>query len=87
MNCMDIRNLPEQQERVETGPIQFGEDHPGLFVRGDQAGYYAMVLKQLVESLNQSETELDPIAMVQIDELQKLFASPIVGPARTLVSR
>lgn len=32
---MDIRRLEEQEERVETGPIQFGDDWPGFFLRGD----------------------------------------------------
>lgn len=32
----DIRKLPPQDNRVETGVVQFGEDDwPGLFVRGD----------------------------------------------------
>lgn len=29
--------LPEGIERMESGPIQFGEDWPGYFLRGDRA--------------------------------------------------
>ena len=32
-----MRIFPEQTERVESGPIQFGNDWPGLFLRGDDA--------------------------------------------------
>lgn len=32
---MSVRRLPEVENRVETGAVQFGDDWPGLFVRGD----------------------------------------------------
>jgi hypothetical protein len=42
----EIRKIDiELDERVETGPLQFGDDWPGLFIRGDNAAYYAMVLR------------------------------------------
>jgi len=28
-------NKPENLDRVETGPVQFGDDWPGYFIRGD----------------------------------------------------
>lgn len=33
----EIRKFAAMDKRVETGPIQFGEDWPGLFIRGDNA--------------------------------------------------
>jgi len=41
----DIRKIevPENFERVETGSVQFGEDWPGLFIRGDN--YYALLFE------------------------------------------
>lgn len=33
----ELRIMPEAGERVETGPVQFGDDWPGLFIRGDNA--------------------------------------------------
>ena len=42
---MEVRKLPEQEERVETGAVQFGEDWPGIFIRGDNAISYAMYLR------------------------------------------
>lgn len=43
--------LPEDFEggRVETGPVQFGDDWPGTFIRGDNAAWYAMTIKMILE--------------------------------------
>lgn len=38
------KNHPEHM-RAETGPIQFGADWPGIFMRGDNAMYYAQQIK------------------------------------------
>lgn len=40
-----ITKLSELVERAETGPMQFGDDWPGVFIRGDQALYLAHILK------------------------------------------
>ena len=34
---LDIVVLDKLKDRIETGPVQFGSDWPGLFVRGDDA--------------------------------------------------
>lgn len=41
------RLLPPQQERVESGPIRFGDDRPGIFLRGEHACYLASNLANL----------------------------------------
>lgn len=51
----DIRKLPKQEPRVETGPVQFGNDWPGVFIRGDNAAYYAMTLEGLLDELQQKQ--------------------------------
>ena len=38
----------EFPERVETGPVQFGGDWPGVFIRGDNALYFAHVLEMII---------------------------------------
>jgi hypothetical protein len=81
---MTIRQLPQQDERVETGPVQFGDDWPGVFIRGDNAGYYAMHLKTLIEGGHDAATE-EFIKML-LRGLQELLASAIVGPAREMVA-
>jgi hypothetical protein len=39
---------PEDGERVETGPLQFEGDWPGVFIRGDNALHFAMVLEMVL---------------------------------------
>lgn len=34
---MSVRKLPAVEKRVESGTVQFGEDWPGVFIRGDHA--------------------------------------------------
>lgn len=38
-------------ERVETGPVQFGDYWPGVFIRGDDAAGYTLPLKQALVAL------------------------------------
>ncbi len=40
----NITKLPAHPGRVETGPVQFGDDWPGVFIRGDRAGWLALKL-------------------------------------------
>jgi hypothetical protein len=37
-------------ERVETGPVQFGDDWPGIFIRGDQALALACMLDGMAQA-------------------------------------
>ena len=36
---------PAGMARVETGPVSFGRDWPGVFIRGDNAMWYSMNLR------------------------------------------
>lgn len=47
LDANPIRLLPPQQERVESGPIRFGDDRPGIFLRGEHACYLASNLANL----------------------------------------
>lgn len=47
----DPLKLPAQPQRVGTGPIQFGDDWPGVFIRGDNAAHYAMHLRTALQAL------------------------------------
>ena len=37
MKKLRITKLPATKNRVETGPLRFGNDWPGIFIRGDDA--------------------------------------------------
>jgi hypothetical protein len=75
---MKARKFDEQEERVESGPIQFGNDWPGLFLRGDAALYYGFLLGMF---LNKEISEEDAISRCALIGLQRSLSS---CDARTL---
>lgn len=45
---MDIQKInADNAQRIETGPLQIGDDWPGVFMRGDESFYYKMMLESL----------------------------------------
>jgi hypothetical protein len=65
---MGVRKFPEQVERVETGAVQFGDDWPGIFIRGDNAMYYAHLLNSIIDRLGKGVPmeEWDALALQSI---------------------
>lgn len=55
---MDVRRIVAQATRVETGPIQFGDDWPGVFIRGDNALHFAIVLDRALMILPQDAWDI-----------------------------
>lgn len=47
--------------RLETGPIKFGDDWPGVFIRGDNALFYAIALERCLKELS---LELDTMTTI-----------------------
>lgn len=64
-----IRQLPAVAERVETGPVQFGDDWPGVFIRGDSAFAYAMALRAMLRGT------ADPFSEAMVMGLADTLAS------------
>lgn len=50
--------LPEGENRIETGPIQFNDDWPGIFLRGDSAFHIANVLSQVHSGQKDALTDI-----------------------------
>lgn len=50
----NIRVFPAESQRIETGVVQFGNDWPGIFIRGDRAIYLAFILSQYLVETNSS---------------------------------
>jgi len=46
--------LPEQP-RAETGVMQFEEDWPGVFIRGDNAAMWAMAIHEVLSEIKESK--------------------------------
>lgn len=52
--------------RPETGPMRFGDDWAGVFMRGDDAGYYAMALELLRDKAVETKPHLMFTALSEI---------------------
>lgn len=46
---MGVQKLPAVEGRVETGAVQFGDDWPGVYIRGDYAMHTAQLLEWLLD--------------------------------------
>ena len=53
----EILHLPAHEPRVESGVVQFGNDWPGVFLRGDNALFTALFVDQAATRLLQIATE------------------------------
>lgn len=58
---MTPRILPAAEPRVETGPVQFGDDWPGTFIRGDNSFAYASYLEIVLDA-----SKADPISVAML---------------------
>lgn len=68
--------------RPETGTMQFGDDWPGVFIRGDNAGWYAMMLQGLLDDLEDSEQrDSYGIAIITLRGLVNLLSNSNVEVA------
>jgi len=52
---------PAPDPRIESGPVTFGSDWPGLFLRGDDALHYAHQLQYFLDMVD--ENEVDAISL------------------------
>jgi hypothetical protein len=43
-----VRRFAAERLRVESGPIMFGDDWPGLFLRGDDCFRYTFALREAI---------------------------------------
>lgn len=67
-----------QQARAETGPMRFGDDWPGVFIRGDNALAFANLLTSVLadQRANQPTAEW---ATLMLTGLRDLLRSCSVG--------
>jgi len=52
---MGIQQMPKVEPRVETGAVQFGDDWPGYFIRGDGACYLAICINSVLSQLTANQ--------------------------------
>jgi len=63
----------EREHRVETGVVQFNDDWPGVFIRGDDCRGYAMAIKAMLEG------RTDRLTLSELEGLGRLLDSSCVG--------
>ena len=59
-----VRRFASEKERVKTGPIMFGDDRPGIFIRGDEAFAHTFALKAAIE-----QPSIDPLYKLSLQSL------------------
>lgn len=47
---------PTKTSRVETGAVQFGDDWPGLFIRGDDAIMLAAAMRRVIAGMDKDHS-------------------------------
>lgn len=63
--------MKPKQTRIETGVVQFGDDWPCVVIRGDNAMYYAMQLKEFLQ--NPESISENAIAVAALEGLVSLL--------------
>lgn len=76
----NIRQLPPQQQRVETGAVRFGDDWPGIFIRGDHVASDAACLRDIIESGG------TPFERAMLIPLYEAMRGCIIGDAREVLA-
>lgn len=66
---MNYRQLTEQESRVETGAVRFGEDWTSLNIRGKHCFYYSMMLQHFINNPDY------PFAKKAVEDLLDLLKS------------
>lgn len=65
--------------RVETGPVQFGDDWPGLFIRGDNAFGMKMVIDSAITQLDMTNPAAH-LTKIQLEGISQTLGGCIVTP-------
>jgi adenylate kinase len=61
--------LPKGIDRVETQPIEFGDDWAGMFIRGDNAMHMSLVMKTASKAISKS----DPLNSTMLENYSNLM--------------
>jgi hypothetical protein len=67
------QKIPLDGARPGTGPMQFGDDWPGVFIRGDDAIGYALALRRAIERL--VEADSPSVDVARLADLVELLGS------------
>lgn len=66
-----VTKIDYNGSRVETGSLQIGDDWPGVFIRGDAAAYYSMMIESFLENRE------DALAEFQVRDLARILGGVV----------
>ena len=64
--------------RLETGPVQMPDDWPGVFIRGDNAVFFAGAIERIVEALEIEDVNALHIDVMLVGSLVKTLRGCVV---------
>jgi len=70
----EIQQVPVlfTEKRPETGPMQFGDDWPGVFIRGDNAIMFELYLQTAIRYLKEADADAFTLhSLINLAELLK----------------
>jgi hypothetical protein len=70
--------MPAGLRRVETGAVQFGEDWPGLFIRGDDAAALKLSIRHLEEQVAGAANGIDRFALDRLRRIADLIERDVI---------
>lgn len=70
------KDKPELPERPESGPMQFGDDWPGLFLRGDEALFAAQALRFAIDGDNSLFVKIQLEGLLETFEAVRVPCQP-----------
>lgn len=68
------QQLPQQTPRIETGPLKFGNDWQGVYIRGDNAMWWGMQLGELLERMDAKDSR-DRLLLGSLNRLRDVLDS------------
>ncbi len=70
-------------DRIESGPVKFGNDWTGVYIRGDNALYFASVIRQAIEAIELMEPR-SFLTIMSLKNVEELLYSAMEGNPETL---
>lgn len=78
-----IRQIPQPDgNRVETGPVQFGNDWPGVFIRGDACLFLASTIEELIKTSKEFQSPNHIRMLSELSELLEWLESSRVSTGK-----
>lgn len=84
---MSLQKLPGTEKRVETGAVQFGEDWPGVYLRGDNASASAIMMASRAAKIASVSEDRDVLSMclLVVQHAQLLSEADVHGQTQKAV--